>query len=75
LVRVEGPALHRVNPALPESEIEQIVRSLAGTPHPTLVEKTCWFRTLLSDGVEVGEREGQDKSKPGGGELQALLEA
>lgn len=50
-------ALCRLNPALPRDVCEQVVRTLAHAPYPTLVQNNRWFHTRLTDGVEVEYRD------------------
>ena len=45
--------LHRLNPALPQGTIEEVVRVVSHPPHPTLIQNNHWFHSLLTDGVEV----------------------
>jgi len=52
-------ALHRLNPKLPHVEVEQVVRTLARSLHPTLIENNRWFHTQLIDGVEVTYRDAE----------------
>ena len=46
-------ALHRLNPVLPHGTIEEVLRVVSHTPHPTLIQNNRWFHSLLTDGVEV----------------------
>src|SRR5437868_8266800 len=46
-------AVRRLNPWLPPSEIDQIVRTVLHPPHASLAENNRWLHTLLTDGVEV----------------------
>ena len=46
-------SLHRLNPALPHSIIEEVIRVVSHPPHPTLIQNNRWFHSLLTDGVEV----------------------
>ena len=46
-------ALHRLNPVLPHGTIEEVVRVVSHTPHPTLIQNNRWFHGLLTDGVEL----------------------
>ncbi|MEX0614141.1 MAG: type I restriction endonuclease subunit R [Pirellulales bacterium] len=48
-----GAAIHRLNPALPHDQSEQVIRVLSRPPHPTLVENNRWFHAQLIDGVEI----------------------
>ncbi|MBX3391621.1 MAG: type I restriction endonuclease subunit R [Phycisphaeraceae bacterium] len=50
-------ALHRLNPALPHEQCEQVARTLSRPPHPTLVQNNRWFHDLLTNGVEVEYRD------------------
>ena len=55
-VTLKGPlasALHRFNPYLPHDSIEEVVRILSRSPHPTLIQNNRWFHSLLTDGVEI----------------------
>jgi type I restriction enzyme R subunit len=47
------PALRRLNPALPHDALDQVVRLLRHSPHPTLAQSNRWFHTMLIDGVEI----------------------
>ncbi len=49
--------LSSINTKLPATEIEQIIRTLARPPHPTLIENNRWFHGLLTDGVPVEYRD------------------
>ncbi|MBN1513059.1 MAG: type I restriction endonuclease subunit R, partial [Phycisphaerae bacterium] len=59
-------ALRRLNPALPQNTLDQVARSLARPPHPTLVQNNRWFHTLLTDGVEVEYRDTRSGETRGG---------
>lgn len=61
-----GAALHRINPALPHEECEQVVRTISRPPHPTLIQNNRWFHTLLTDGVEVEYRDAANGETRGG---------
>ncbi|MBN1490480.1 MAG: type I restriction endonuclease subunit R [Phycisphaerae bacterium] len=61
-----GEALHRLNPALPPDTLQQVARTLARPPHPTLVQNNRWFHTLLTDGVEVEYRDAKSGETRGG---------
>ena len=52
-------ALYRLNPDLPHDTIEEVVRILSRPPHPTLIQNSRWFHSMLTDGVEdrVARRE------------------
>lgn len=50
-------SLHRVNPDLPHETIEEVVRILSRSHHPTLIQSNRWFHGLLTDGVEVEYRD------------------
>ena len=43
--------LHRLNPDLPHDAIEEVVRILSRSPHPTLIQNNRWFHAMLTDGV------------------------
>ena len=45
--------LHRINPDLPHDAIEEVVRILSRSPHPTLIQNNRWFHAMLTDGVEI----------------------
>lgn len=59
-------ALHRLNPALPHEQCEQVVRTLMRPPHPTLVQNNRWFHDLLINGVEVEYRDAATGETRGG---------
>jgi len=61
-----GAALHRLNPGLPQEEVEQVVRTLSRLPHPTLSQNNRWFHALLTDGVKVEYREPSTGEMRGG---------
>src|SRR5262245_2312490 len=46
-------AIRRLNPALPDSEIQQVVRALLNPARPTVIENNRWFHDLLTEGVPV----------------------
>lgn len=59
-------ALHRLNPALPHEQCEQVARELACPPHPTLVQNNRWFHDLLISGVKVEYRDAASGETRGG---------
>lgn len=59
-------ALHRLNPALPHEECEQVVRTVCRPPHPTLIQNNRWFHTLLTNGVEVEYKDADTGETRGG---------
>ena len=59
-------ALHRLNLDLPHDSIEEVVRILSRPPHPTLIQNNRWFHSLLTDGVEVENREAKSGETRGG---------
>ena len=59
-------ALHRLNPDLPHDSIEEVVRILSRSPHPTLIQNNRWFHSRLTDGVEVEYREARSGETRGG---------
>ena len=59
-------ALHRLNPDLPHDSIEEVVRILSRSPHPTLIQNNLWFHSLLTDGVKVEYREAKSGEVRGG---------
>src|SRR5665213_681442 len=59
-------ALHRLNPALPRGECEQVVRTLSHPPDPTLAQKNRWFHTRLIDGVDVEYKDAATGEMRGG---------
>ncbi len=59
-------ALHRLNPALPHEQCEQVARTLSRPPHPTLVQNNRWFHDLLINGVEVEYRDAATGETRGG---------
>jgi type I restriction enzyme R subunit len=59
-------ALHRLNPALPIEQCEQVARTLTRPPHPTLVQNNRWFHDLLINGVEVEYRDAATGETRGG---------
>jgi type I restriction enzyme R subunit len=61
-----GEALHRLNPALPPDTLDQVARTIARPPHPTLVQNNWWFHALLTDGVEVEYRDAKSSETRGG---------
>ncbi|MDE0456910.1 MAG: type I restriction endonuclease subunit R, partial [Chromatiales bacterium] len=58
--------LHRINPDLPHDSIEEVVRILSRSPHPTLIQNNLWFHSRLTDGVEVEYREARSGETRGG---------
>lgn len=46
-------AVERLNPALPSTTVDSVVRTLTQPPYPTLVQNNRWFHALLTHGVEV----------------------
>ena len=59
-------ALHRLNPDLPHDSIEEVLRILPRSPHPTLIQNNIWFHSLLTDGVEIEYRETKSGEIRGG---------
>jgi len=59
-------SLRKLNPALPQETIEEMVRILARPPHPTLIQNNRWFHALLTDGVEVEYRDAKSGETRGG---------
>ncbi|MEO0514153.1 MAG: type I restriction endonuclease subunit R [Planctomycetota bacterium] len=59
-------ALSRLNPALPQDTIDQVVRTLGRPPEPTLVQNNRWFHHVLIDGVEVEYRDPATNETRGG---------
>lgn len=59
-------ALHRLNPALPQEQCEQVARVVSRPPHPTLVQNNRWFHDLLVNGVEVEYRDAATGETRGG---------
>jgi type I restriction enzyme R subunit len=59
-------ALHRLNSGLSHDSIEEVMRILARSPHPTAVQNNRWFHRLLTDGVEVEYRDGKSGETRGG---------
>ncbi len=59
-------ALHRLNPDLPHDTIEEVVRILSRPPHPTLIQNSRWFHSMLTDGVEIEWRDAKSGETRGG---------
>jgi type I restriction enzyme R subunit len=59
-------AILRLNPSLSHDACEQVVRTLARPPHPTLVQNNRWLHALLTDGVEVDYRDAASGETRGG---------
>ncbi|MCK4873613.1 MAG: type I restriction endonuclease subunit R [Phycisphaerales bacterium] len=59
-------SLIQLNPDLPKSEIEQVIRTLSRPPHPTLAQNNRWFHALLTDGVEVEYKDANTRESRGG---------
>ena len=66
LTTVLSGVVRRLNPDLPQDTIEEVVRILSHTPHPTLIQNNLWFHSLLTDGVEVEYREAKSGETRGG---------
>jgi type I restriction enzyme R subunit len=49
-------ALRRLNPDLPEDEINQVAITASRPPEPILEQNNRWFHRLLTDGVDVEYR-------------------
>jgi type I restriction enzyme R subunit len=52
-----GNVIRKVNPALPDATVEEVLRTVQRPPHPTLIENNRWLHGLLTDGVEVEYRD------------------
>lgn len=50
-------AVRRINHALPEAIVTDVVRRVLAAPHADLRHNNRWFHTLLTDGVEVEYRD------------------
>jgi len=59
-------AVRRLNPALPQGTVEEVVRIVARPPQPTLIQNNRWFHTLLTDGAEVEYRDSNSGETRGG---------
>ena len=59
-------ALALMNVPLPESSLEEAVRTVSRPPHPTLIQNNRWFHTLLTEGVEVEYRDAGTGETRGG---------
>lgn len=59
-------ALYRLNPKLPHDDVEQVARTLARPPHPTLIENNRWLHEQLTGGVEVSYRDSASGEMRGG---------
>ena len=53
LTRRLTAALERINPELPSSSLDQVVRTVLRVEHPSLVENNRRFHRMLIDGVTV----------------------
>ena len=53
LTRRLTAALERINPELPSSSLDQVVRTVLRVEHPSLVENNRRFHRLLVNGVDV----------------------
>ncbi len=59
-------ALHRINPDLSQSVIEQVGRALTRPPHPTLIQNNQWLNRQMLDGVEVEYKDATSGETRGG---------
>jgi type I restriction enzyme R subunit len=59
-------AIHKLNPALPEETVEQVVRIVQHPPHPSLIENNRWLHGLLTDGIDVEYRDAGTGDMRGG---------
>lgn len=59
-------ALHRLNPSMPQETLDQVARTLARPPHPTLIQNNRGVHTMLTDGVEVEYRDAKSGETRGG---------
>lgn len=58
-------ALRRLNPALPEDAIQQVLRVITRPPAPTLEQNNRWFHKLLTDGIDVDYRTAEGETRGG----------
>lgn len=61
-----GAALHRLNPDLPHDTVEDVLRILSRSPHPTLIQNNSWFHAQFTDGIEVEYRDAKSGETRGG---------
>lgn len=59
-------AVRRINNALPEAIVTEVVRRVLAAPHADLRQNNRWFHTLLTDGVEVEYRDPTSGETRGG---------
>ncbi len=65
LTTVLNGVLRRLNPDLPDTTVEEVLRILSHPPHATLIQNNRWFHAQVTDGVAIEYQEPNSGEKRG----------